>query len=745
MIPQGNTPRWEGRRNPFEASIAGGWDDDLIDVPSLNQDASALIVARVEAVREACRGGGAAAMQSTSILLMGTAGAGKTHLFDRLRRQLTRRVVLVLCRSDAGASGSPRVVLISAIEALQRRPPGTQHRQSDVMAGALLAQMAGRDPDWPLRFIKELAAAPAAQRDDVIEDAIEAVCDRHPEVWPAYLRRLLRLPFSARLERQAMVQWLAGREPSEAEAAALGEREGIAEPLRALQTLGVVASFGSPMVIFFDQLENLVQADGQTDRIRDYASLLASLRDTVRGLVIVQMALDTEWQQRIRPCLMASERDRAEEHRRLLRLPTPAECRELVRLRLERLPADERRGEFPWPFGEEQLAALCAAGMTPRQLVQSCYELLSSGSDVQPAGAPAPGGPQPAGEGPEAALAALADAEPERRDDALAEHWGQFLKEARGRLDEASAEDRGIDATELAQGLEASLGLIDGVRVAQAEPLHNAPSLLVRGRGRAVRLVLLQHRAPQSLVAVLRRAAELRTHEQLVLLREASLSLPLSWTAARQLLATLLDSGRPLVEVAREDVARVLGAGRLRSAAISRDLSSADGSPIDRDEALAWARRALGCEQWEIIQAILAAPAASAAPAAPAAPAASAASAASAPAPAMAAPAPALASSPASTAPAEQQTAQPARASAPARRGARRAPEQSADISRGKTGDPELEALLVRLRVASVERLVRELRAGRPGLTRQAMAQALKGQRVEWLGRSLVAYRGGAR
>jgi hypothetical protein len=111
----------------------------------------------------------------------------------------------------------------------------------------------------------------------------------------------------------------------------------------------------------------------------------------------------------------------------------------------------------------------------------------------------------------------------------------------------------------------------------------------------------------------------------------------------------------------------------------------------------------------------------------------------------MAAPAPALASSPASTAPAEQQTAQPARASAPARRGARRAPEQSADISRGKTGDPELEALLVRLRVASVERLVRELRAGRPGLTRQAMAQALKGQRVEWLGRSLVAYRGGAR
>src|SRR6185503_1682003 len=138
--------------------------------------------------------------------------------------------------------------------------------------------------------------------------------------------------------------WLSGREPSHIELDRVGAPGPLAdlEVLPALQTLGVAASFGAPLVLVFDQLENLAEEASKVARILAHARLVSELRDRMHGLVIVQMALDAEWMNRIHPALHASDRDRLEETIKTLSLPTAEERLSLLRRWRDELPPAER-------------------------------------------------------------------------------------------------------------------------------------------------------------------------------------------------------------------------------------------------------------------------------------------------------------------------------------------------------------------------------------------------------------------
>src|SRR5262249_36337728 len=69
--------------SPLWAIHADAWAEPA-DVPSLNHEASDLILQRLEDVRRAGTREDLA-LTSSSLLLLGPAGAGKTHLFTRLR------------------------------------------------------------------------------------------------------------------------------------------------------------------------------------------------------------------------------------------------------------------------------------------------------------------------------------------------------------------------------------------------------------------------------------------------------------------------------------------------------------------------------------------------------------------------------------------------------------------------------------------------------------------------------------
>ena len=52
----------------------------------------------------------------------------------------------------------------------------------------------------------------------------------------------------------------------------------------AIRTLAMVAAPGAPIVLVFDQLENLVEGETAGSRLLAYAHLTSELVDTVRGL-----------------------------------------------------------------------------------------------------------------------------------------------------------------------------------------------------------------------------------------------------------------------------------------------------------------------------------------------------------------------------------------------------------------------------------------------------------------------------
>src|SRR5690606_6920878 len=99
---------------------------------------------------------------------------------------------------------------------------------------------------------------------------------------------------------------------SEQQLARLGRTSALddTEVIPALRTLAVMSALGAPLVLVFDQLENLIDPGGASDRIVAHGTLVSELVDNVRGLTIAQMALDTEWLRAIRPVLGASQRSR---------------------------------------------------------------------------------------------------------------------------------------------------------------------------------------------------------------------------------------------------------------------------------------------------------------------------------------------------------------------------------------------------------------------------------------------------
>lgn len=672
--------------SPFGSIHANAWAEPE-DIASINQAASDLIFDRIEAVRAAGAREGAA-LPSASILLLGPAGAGKTHLFTRLRRRAGRRAVFIHTRPQIGVEPTPRFVLHSILDSLKQKVFGDEHMQLEIVAGAMLAAMEGGERNYPLVAVDDALRLDPEARADLIERVVGRIEDRFPGIAPDYLERLLAVPFAGRAERRALLAWLSGREPSMIELERLGAPGALADAdvMRALSTLGVAAAYGAPVVLVFDQLENLAEDGGRVGRIHAHARLVSDLRDTVHGLVIVQMALDAEWVTRIHPALTASDRDRLEEKVVHLALPTPAERRALLEVWREALPEADRELPFPHPFPRAEVERwINDRGMTPRMLMQAageaCMLRRESGPDSL---------------GPRSMEAPPVSAPPREPSERLAAEWRDAMEKGRAEIDAAAAEKRGVPAERVASGLVATLRLFG----AEVSPVASkaGPHLQATRDGSSVDVVVAQHGNHTSLAAAIRAAAAVAPARRVVLVRERAAPIPPTWKEVERLLATfVVTPGASFAWVDREDVARLLAIEGFVTAARSQDLSDEEGRPIAAREALAWAERALGLAAWPVMEALF---------------------------PTARPEAPVSSGAPAGSAP---------RAPEPPRVPDR--PRAAAPTARGGPARTVLE----RLRVASIERVVREAKAIDPAATRASVTTELRRGGVRFFGESIVA------
>ena len=712
----------------FEALHADPWARDFLDLAALNARASGAVEEALQRIRGTARSD-PHALRSTSIVVLGPPGAGKTHLFSRLRRRVGPRAVFIHIRPLVHAEMTPRFILGEVVRQLAFvTPQGIP--QVSALVGSFLGQLGGLGSDFPSTVLSGYAGLEPSERNARLEALLEQVLALWPEVDEPYLLRLSRVPFEPGPTGRALLAWLSGRDCDVAQLERIGATASLGEEyaFAALRTLSAVAALGSPLVLVFDQLENLIDADGAGPRLRAYAHLAAECVDTLRGGVLVHLALDSEWERGIEPSFNASQRSRIVMRKELLALPRAAEREEFLRLLLERVP--EPHEAFPWPLGAARLERLRSApGLTPRLLLLEFRRALD-GEIEEGVGAPAELAscdPDPISSADLAAAVSAAAEESGPRD--IEAEWLAQLSSARDNVHAASEDRVPLDAARLADGLLALGRFIAGLGVrAEAKP---PVCLAVEAQGSREALAILDQSNHRSIATVLTKLVAVSETVRVVVVRESARELPPTWKETLRKRSALLATGRARwVDVDPEDCARMLALAALLQAARSGEVTSAQGEQVEEREVCSWVSERIDVASWPISVELTAAP--ERAPAAAQGAAAGGAPVASTP----SINAPVVAGSPAAgRAPLDNA---PAVAGSPA---GGRAPAASASVASARAAStlPTLR----RLRVASFERLVREVLRVDPGSTRASILAELDaaGERVRWLGRSVVFLR----
>ena len=574
---------------------ADPWAEQFVDLPSLNSSASGAIEASIARMREVARSE-PQALRSRSLVVLGPPGAGKTHLFARLRRRLGPRAVFVHVRPLVHTEITPRFVLGEVVKQLGYATHGVSGLpQAHAMVGSLLAHLSGEDVFFPSAFLAECEGLSDADREVRLDSALEQVLAIWQEADESYLRRLLQVPFAKTPTMQrSLLAWLSGRDCDSTQLQRIGATASLGEEvaLSALRTLSAVASLGAPIVIVFDQLENLVDAVGPGSRLLAYANLTAELVDSMRGLVLVHMALDTEWSRGIEPALNLSQRSRLLMARETLALPTPTEREELLRLWIERLP--DRPSPFPWPFNEAQATRLCQRpGVTPRMLLVECRRAFNGEASEMEA--------EPETLRQAAAPAALNSEERQGLD----VEWEERLVAARGAADEASEQRGSLDPSRLADGLLACGQFLDE---AKFESIKSADGVQLRvtHQARSTRIALLHHSHFKSLGSAIAKLTTLAEREQVIVLRERAHELPPTWKDTLAKRSALLATGRARwIWLEGDDAARLLALDSLLQAGRSGDLTDELGQPISAAFVTEWVSAKLEVPTWTIVREVL--------------------------------------------------------------------------------------------------------------------------------------------
>ena len=671
----------------FEAVHADPWGEAFLDLPSLNAKASDAIEASVRSARQSARLQ-PRALRSSSIVVVGPPGAGKTHLFSRLRRKLGPRAIFVHVRPLVHVEMTPRFLIGEVVRQLTYSTLGVS--QANALVGSLLGHFDGGDAAFPSASLSDYEQLAAAEREARLDQALERVLEIWPEADELYLGRLLRVPFAAGATKRALFAWLSGRDCDAAQLERIGAAGSLSDDslMAALRTLAAVASLGAPIVIVFDQLENLVEGSGQGTRLLAYANLVTELVDAVRGMVLVHMALETEWARGIEPAFNLAQRSRVLMHRETLALPSPQQKEELLRLWLERIP--DLPAPFPWPFGELALETLrTQPGLTPRMLLFECRRALDETTpDADGRAVQATGTAVDLAADPQTSSAAESTA------DALRNHWETCLGNGRRVINEAAEQRTPVAGDRLIDGLLAAGRFLNEAKIVTS---NVKPAQLALEAATGTTQIAVVHDAHHRAIgAALVKLATVAAKHPVVVLRERTHDLPPTWKDTLAKRSALLATGNARWQlVGNDDMAQLLALDELLQSARSSDVTDGRGRPVAEAAVADWIARTLDVPRWTILSDFLASHADSD----------------------EATPVDALVATPSTESQATTNNSPPVAIAL---------------------------SVLRRLRIASLDRLVREALRVESAATRASVIAELEaaGDSVRWFGRTIVCVRG---
>jgi hypothetical protein len=290
-------------------------------------------------------------------------------------------------------------------------------------------------------------------------------------------------------------------------------------------------------------------------------------------------------------------------------------------------------------------------------------------------------------------------------DTALAQAWEKHLLSARAALDEAGEDRRSADPARLVGGMASALRFADGVTTTRVDARQHL-QLLVRLGDRTHAIALLQQTHPRSAMAVLERAADALAKDAVVLIRERSIEFPPTWKKVQATLVAIVRKGGRSITLERDDTARLLALESFLAAAKSRDLEDASGRAFGDREVADWIAGTLRVTEWPIVTAI---------------------------------------TGRSGDHDAEEDPVGGAPPSEPSPKSQRKTAGDKAGGAGAGDTVATIKTCMGQLRVASLERLVREVVRAKPDATRTDVVTALDAmpEQVRWFGRSIVAVKEG--
>lgn len=412
--------------NPFLGGIVpDAWRGATVDVPEIHGDVFQQCLAAVARVRDVG--------QSTSVLIHGEQGSGKTHLLSRLQRQLTDRdtypdlddawQIFVYLRMRTSSGRIWRKIRTELVNDLMRPMPDGLTQLDHVLAKRLAVHCHGHD---------DLALWWSYYRQDRMEQLIDAW---HETATQINLRDDFRtvIEWFIRGEHRRHVRaFLGGGLVTEAGFHALF---GNVDPshygpdheddaFAAVVALCHVAGPQIPIVFCFDQIEAIEVEDSRYKPVWYLAQAVANLTDEAPVATIscvLSMFANDEIRVQDRPRLISGGQTA------LQRLDAK-QMRLVVRSRVaaHASTADAAGDDCQWPFVDSDL--LFQNRLTPRELLQEAATRFDQLRGMAPPPEPNRSTPSPlVDEFEKRVEAAIRDQKPEDTDSLIASTLPQVM------------------------------------------------------------------------------------------------------------------------------------------------------------------------------------------------------------------------------------------------------------------------------------------------------------------------------
>jgi len=548
--------------NPFRSSIvADPWRWDVVDVPEIHQEAFDLCRTALARVGQERR--------STSVLLHGDAGSGKTHLLARLQAWLAGGLTLygpappaifVSVRLQTSPQMIWRHLLSRFGEDLLRQTANGRTQLERIMLPRLvdLRPSIGEPNGWLERIQRQARTDPRAT--DEVAEVIESL-EQMAGLSDRDLGTVLT-HFLLGRHRRDVRAWLRGESLPEVALAQLGLKTDIdGDPEERARTLVLnlcrLTGPEMPLVFCFDQVEALQSHPQDLAGLHRFGQMIGFLHDETSNTVLISCILSI-FIDSLNRSIIASDYDRLKSFGHLpLKALTPWEAKRLIETRLNTIPDLQQWRKVGadrfWPLSEEWIdLALSKNINTPRALLSHCADRFEQ------------------------------DCRPELHryrptvDDFLAQEMDERLEESAATIqpDQTS----GI----LAHGLPLLLRVLDpGWEQGASAPLKGI-DLLLEGRAGRVMLSLCNHNNMTTLASHFRRlrdqlgelVLEESGRERRLLVRDVRLPISNLARRTREYREELLAKGFEWIGITPEMVAAIDALRRLLSEAKAGDLAN---------------------------------------------------------------------------------------------------------------------------------------------------------------------------